>query len=514
MDSKQLNHPAGSMLLAALAVVLTLAAPSQALPPERLGAAEPAFERGAHLLRKGKVEEAIPALARAAELAPNVPDVLRLYVQALLVAGDTERAREQLDRLVALDPGSPELGIFLGLADLRLGNWQSARTQLAQAVEKLPRSGIAQLLLGVAEQELGEYEGAGQAYTRALALDPSLAGQIAYRRGLLALDEQRYREALLAFRGVGDRLRDSSLARSAAGYAELLDDLDLNPLGLYVTAGWGYDSNLNLAGEDESFPATDLDTGRGITEVGASYRFGSERRNFRVGQTLYGQWNMVQDEFDQQISRTWAQGYVELNNSVALDMSYAFQFGWLDWGRFRRTHAIEPGVAVRIGGGLSSRIFLRYEDRRYYESVDDAFRRDGDVEHLGADFYYALPQSWGGAPGWLRAGYRYRVEHTDGSQYDSKGHQSVLTLSAPLPGDFWARLEGRLEWWRYDNANDIQPAAGKRRDRIATISLGLERELLEHLNLGLVYVFTDDHSNVDFFDYQRHQVSLLATYVY
>ena len=105
MDCKQLNHsagcPAGSMLVAALAVVLALATPAQALPPEQLGAAEPAYERGAHLLRKGKVEEAIPALARAAELAPNVPDVLRLYVQALLVAGDTERAREQLDRLVA-----------------------------------------------------------------------------------------------------------------------------------------------------------------------------------------------------------------------------------------------------------------------------------------------------------------------------------------------------------------------------------------------------------------------------
>ena len=106
------------------------------------------------------------------------------------------------------------------------------------------------------------------------------------------------------------------------------------------------------------------------------------------------------------------------------------------------------------------------------------------------------------------------MEHTDGNQYDSKGHQSVLTLSAPLPGDFWARLEGRLEWWHYANANDIEPAAGRRRDRIASISLGLEKELLEHLNLGLVYVYTDDHSNVDFFEYHRHQVNLLATYLY
>jgi len=515
--SYQTLHPGGVKFpaaAAALVVILGLSAPALAVPPSQLGAAEPVYERGAHLLRQGRVEEAVPVLARAAELVPEDPDVLKLYLQALLVAGETARAREELDRLVDLDPDDSDLAVFLGLANLRLGDWERAREQLARAAAEAPRSGTAQLLLGVAQQELGELEAARQAYATALRLDPSLEGQVAYRRALLAMDEQRYREALLDFRMAGARLPDSPLAHSAAGYADLLGELNPDPLELYLTAGFGYDSNLTLAGNDSDVSPSDLDAGRGITEIGAAYLFGGARRNLRVGQTLYGTFNTAHADFDQEISRTWAQGYVELGNSVALDIHYAFEFGWVEWERFRRTQAVESGLGLRIGAGLSSRVFLRFEDRHYYESSSPQLDRSGDVEHLGVDFFYALPASWGGDRGWLRAGYRYRVEHTEGDEYDSRGHQPVATLSMILPGGFSLTLDGRFEWRRYEDPSVFKPTGGRRKDRITNVTLGLERELLENIDLGLIYAYTDDHSNVDFFDYSRHQVSLLATYVY
>ena len=511
-----------SLALMGLLLSLGLCAPALAAPPAQLGPAEPLYERGAHLLRKGEVQKAVPVLERAVELAPGDPDVLRLYVQALLVAGDG-RAREQLDRLAEVAPKEPDFAVFLALANLRLGDWDRARTQLARAEAARLRSGTSQLLLGVAEQELGNFDAAREAYASALLLDPALEGQVAYRRGLLAMDEQRYQDALVDFRKADARLPGSPLAHSAASYAELLGELNPDPLELYLTAGFGYDSNITLVGDTRIFreepslglaPTSSPSAGRGITEVGAAYRFGDARRNLRVGQVLYGTFNTAHTNFDQQISRTWLQGYMELGNLAALDVHYAFEFDWVDWGRFRRTHAVEPGLGVRIGAGVSSRIFVRYEDRHYYDSVDALFDRSGDVGHGGVDFFYALPRLWGGSPGWVRAGFRYRVEHADGDQFDSRGYQPVLTLSTALPAGFSLTVDARFEWRRYEERSLLGTESDKRRDRIANVTVGLERSLLKNVDLELIYGYTDDDSNVDFFTYDRHQVSLLATYLY
>ncbi len=54
----------------------------------------------------------------------------------------------------------------------------------------------------------------------------------------------------------------------------------------------------------------------------------------------------------------------------------------------------------------------------------------------------------------------------------------------------------------------------RREDRIAILRLGLERPLGEHASLEVSYRVTDRDSNVDFFAYDRHEISFMGTYRY
>ena len=151
------------------------------------------------------------------------------------------------------------------------------------------------------------------------------------------------------------------------------------------------------------------------------------------------------------------------------------------------------------------------------------YDRNGSVEYAGLDLFYVFPANNSQASNWMRVGFRYRNEDTSGDQFLSSGQQPIVTLAFGLPWQLQSILDFRIEWRDYDAiyarppSDPDFPAPGpvsRREDRIAILRAGLERPLGEHASLEMSYRFTDRDSNVDFFTYDRHEISFMGTYRY
>ena len=85
-----------------------------------------------------------------------------------------------------------------------------------------------------------------------------------------------------------------------------------------------------------------------------------------------------------------------------------------------------------------------------------------------------------------------------------------------LPWELQSVVDVRVEWRDYAviSAFDQRGSPSPRRDRIAILRAGLERTLWDRVSAELAYRYTDRDSNVTYFVYDRHEISLMATYRY
>ena len=169
---------------------------------------------GGLLLRDGRLDEAVPELQRAVELAPELRDARLQLGNALAQRGDFEGALAQYDALLAGDPDQAEADqaealVKRAAARANLGardkappaSWRPAvRADLERAAGgDDPRAAAeAHALLARLDQAAGRMDAAGEHYRRALAADPEHAGAL---EGLARLvgSRGRYAEAAELF---------------------------------------------------------------------------------------------------------------------------------------------------------------------------------------------------------------------------------------------------------------------------------------------------------------------------
>jgi tetratricopeptide (TPR) repeat protein len=113
---------------------------------------------GLTLVRQGRAPDALVALARAAELAPEVPRYAYVYGIALNSAGETERALALLADAQQRHPGDPELLAALTTLSRDAGNLEAALAYALALVELIPedpgaRRLLAEIRSGVRERQ-------------------------------------------------------------------------------------------------------------------------------------------------------------------------------------------------------------------------------------------------------------------------------------------------------------------------------------------------------------------------
>ena len=381
-------------------------------------------------------------------------------------------------------------------------------------------------VVGVVLHELQDLPAAKREFEEALRLDPGLQDEAEYRLGLIALAQDDTDTARRFFESVGSRDPSSPLARSSDTFIRSLEGQDPR-FRLYGKIGVGYDDNVNLAGAGDELRGGTGENGDifGFAEGGGELElFENDRFLLRAGGTGYLSIHGEEEDFDLEALRVWTQATAKLGPRVRADLRYTYGQVWADFDGFRRSHIIEPAVRVRTGGQWLSRVFYRYWDRQFSNSTPiDSLDRDGQVSHAGFDQYRFFLNPFGSGPGFARLGYRRRIEHAQGEDYDSRGDEIVATFGTSLPWDLYLTADARFEWRHFSSDNALDKfnfglssrPQGHREDKILWTRLLLEKTISERLVVEVVaYRFVNRASNIEFYDYDRHIVHAAITFWY
>lgn len=127
------------------------------------------------LEQAGRGEEAIEALDRCLDLAPDDPRFLTARGAVLCGLRRFAEADADLSRSLEADPSSVDTHFHYGVLQSRKGLWGDALPYLRRSVELDPGCAAAYLHLGDVLNHLDELPGALEAYQRSVELGPSNA---------------------------------------------------------------------------------------------------------------------------------------------------------------------------------------------------------------------------------------------------------------------------------------------------------------------------------------------------
>jgi tetratricopeptide (TPR) repeat protein len=165
--------------------------------------------RGLSLVRAGRVNEALPSLARSRRLAFADPLSHLHYGIGLQEAGQHARAAALFRRATTLAPREPSCWVNFSAALLALGQTKAARAAARRAVAFGPRLAESHYALGMAEVAADNVVGARGAFVDATRLRPGFAdawvnlGLACYRLGNVPDAIQSMHAALRAVPGHG-----------------------------------------------------------------------------------------------------------------------------------------------------------------------------------------------------------------------------------------------------------------------------------------------------------------------
>lgn len=147
----------------------------------------------------GKIEEAAPFVARAAEALQDHPEAQYLLGVLYQYDGRFEEAARAYRRAIALDPTFSRAHNALGSVYERTGRWDEAIASIREALRHQPESDHAYYSLGNALYQSGRPGRAIEAYRRALELNPRHS-QAWNNLAAVYITQEKYDEALEALR--------------------------------------------------------------------------------------------------------------------------------------------------------------------------------------------------------------------------------------------------------------------------------------------------------------------------
>ncbi len=530
----------GVVGLAALVLAMSVfAAPASAQPGglenvKPTSAADAYYERGTRALRLGRTEEALQNLATAARLAPDDPAILSAYAKALIDAGRQDDALTILKQ--ARGTKTVDEDLALGVVSLELKQWAAAEGHLRKAVERDPSNGAAYLFLATALIEQKKLDEAEPMLTEAVNRDPWLASRVEFARGRIAMERGQRATAEEHFRRAEQLEPDTMLgamARQATGRA------DPRPWSFFASAGMAFDSNANIAGEDDTFSRDRDDDYRIIAEVGADWDVvRGDKFNLRIGANAFTSRHGDNRDFDLLTTRAFGIAAYELTSQLTIDARYTFEYVWTDPAgikEFRSTHLVEPSLRWRPRQDLLTRVLWRWEGRsfkrdrrdiplRVYpfpfqnERRIDPLDRDGNVQMVGLEQYWFMPDYTGWGRSFIRGSFRWRSETTDGGDFDAHGPVANILIGQPLPWELYLQLEGEYDDRSYTEVSSIglitELQTDQRRDEIWRARVVLRRPITDSITAEVSYRFQHWGSNVDFYRFTRHIGGFLVTYTY
>ena len=336
---------------------------------------------------------------------------------AELDAKDLASRRALQDLCASRGSSAMSAGFARGLALMQGGDYRGAAEQFDAELRSAPDP-AASLLAGVCRYQIGDLKGA-EALLRQAEADPAHTALARYYLGLVAVSENRFREASTLFEEATAGAEVAPLARDLARYAWRNQRLVLS-----ASTAVGWDSNATLA--PAGTPVASASDGFLAAGASAVYRPTGETGPYlRVAGLMQEQFQVHSlDMLGASAGAGWQFG--RLGNAVVLAYDYDFRTlggsPYLSASRLGASGWVTVGPAV-----LTASYFARFE--AYLPSLFDPF--DGTLQHAELKCSFGL-----GRTAWITAGYGISAASVqlDYLSWVEHGPRAVLRW---LPGTNW-----------------------------------------------------------------------------
>jgi len=467
--------------------------------------------------------------------------------------GEAER---HLRNALNAKPGDPTAGYYLGLSSLRLQRYVAAEERFREVLRRHPddartRMGLGMALyhqdryqeasaeLTLAERTLKDepllyyyaglaaaaqqsYDQASDKFLRAGKLDPELAKDPHYQRGVELQSKGQTQQATAEFR--------SAVEGGPPAPAQPIRPT-LAPSLTQPSKRW----NANFAGSTQYDSNVVLLPGGGTLPGGISHK-----DDFVFVLTGNGEYRFVQND-------TWSAGvglglytnfHARLSDFNVVDvgptvfvqrrlgltqlrLQYTFDNVTVGGDSYLQSNAFQPTLTIPESDRTFTQVFARYQYKDFKTFRDDQLGAPVNQTRDGINWMLGAMQYWRFADerGHIRAGYTLDMDRTGGGEKANTGlpsnadwsyvghrlstgvaYQPITATTFQLAFDYYRQS--------YSNANSFSPDGTVRKDNVYQLTGTAVRDLRSWLWLAFQYSLTRDQSNVAVFDYTRHIVSL------
>jgi tetratricopeptide (TPR) repeat protein len=473
-------------------------------------------------------DEAVARLAEAVASHPDDPDLLFALARELAASDRKAEASERLETLVRRWPTHrAEALLLLGRLHYELGRAEQAVPVLERALALEADPGAAHLLLGLSLQALGRAEEAESHFQAAAEASPELRGEAWLLAGLARLErgDRDGGDELLA-RVIADD-PESESARSARLVLEGTGRRR-GRLHLHAYGGFEYDSNVTLDSGDD-FTGLPRDQSDFAFVWGSAASFDllrDERGGVSVGAVYDQSTHLELEDWDiQQFGGVVSSG-VQLTERLAGRLDGRVSYALRDTDPYLLSGGLRPSLIATLGEragwlrGFAGTDWYEYDETPFTTALErDGFAWGGGLEHVVPipslrSAAFSLRGSW--------RRYESQAERDallgfDGD-YDHDAWGGAARVYLALPWRFAAEWGAAYQLEDFANPNLVDALTddgvgtatpSRRRDRSWETRLRLSRPLTRFIDVEGSAGYSDQHSNVDVYAYDRWVTGLM-----
>jgi tetratricopeptide (TPR) repeat protein len=502
----------------------------------------------------------------ASDASAQVPTEAEVYIDRAIVAYEGKRyadALKELQEALALDPQSVEAHYYLGLVYIALDRYPEAQAALEKARAIRPTDLNVTFQLGVlhfSRQEYGEAEPLLREVFRAEPRRQNLG----YYLGFMEYRRKNYREALEFLRAnvpsdaTFAQLSKfyTGLALSALGFpgearAEVEEAIRLQPLSSLASPAERFREGLEPAAKLERRFRGELRVGGFYDDnvtvipnpssdvVAQEIRQGQRDRESDgevVALRLAYTWLRTVDweatvsyaflqTFNNRVGGFHVQSHI---GGVGLTyrgtvrgmpyfMGIQFTYDYITVGEdpFLGRPILQPFFTLVENPGNLTTFQLRtqFKDFASDDTVVPEEDRDATNYLAGVTHFFRFAED----RHYIKVGYQYDYENAQGLNWSYSGNRILVGGQYTLPwGDIRLRYDLDVHLRQHRDRHSLlpvgQPNTIRRRDRELLHLFSIAKDLPYDLTVSLEYLFDDNRSNLDAFDFDRNVVSLSLTW--
>ncbi len=362
--------------------------------------------------------------------------------------------------------------------------------------------------LGRAYLALGEYDRAEAKLEEAIQRDPALKGTALF---YLALVERAREDLPAASQRLVDLLREAPESPIARRLQERLARLapPPKPWRLAVSASGGYNSNVIALGEGIAQPVDISNQASPFNRftVDTAYDW-----RLTPTDTLTAGYFFQADVYSRILSFNLLDNffYADYRHAFSRDLAGTLrvsdQFSLVGETRFRNQFGLRPAFAYRLTDWAVTELAYSFFVSDYYFFTRPVENRDGTSHTVALINYFTMP----GTKFQARLGYFHVWNLAEGADFDFESNGLLVGVSSPLVWEITGDVFYTGIFDRYDNPNSLAGSTGfgfTRDDDVHCVTVQLNRPIVDWLQVYFRYNFTQNNSNINFYDYEQNEWS-------